>query len=181
MGPCLIGLYFLAGPALTLDMNRLLSLTLLLGWTAAVSAQDIPSVELKDLADMTVDTRAFVEEAEGPVLFCFWATWCSPCKRELNNYADLYPDWQDETGVELVAVSIDDPRSMMRVKPYVNSVSWDYTVLLDPNKAFARAMQVNNVPHTFLVNAEGEVVWQHNNYADGDEEELYEELLKLAE
>ena len=86
-----------------------LSLTLLLGWTAAVSAQDIPSVELKDLADMTVDTRAFVEEAEGPVLFCFWATWCSPCKRELNNYADLYPDWQDETGVELVAVSIDDP------------------------------------------------------------------------
>ncbi|MEC8757998.1 MAG: TlpA disulfide reductase family protein [Bacteroidota bacterium] len=162
-------------------MNRLLSLTLLLGWTAAVSAQDIPSVELKDLADMTVDTRAFVEKAEGPVLFCFWATWCSPCKRELNNYADLYPDWQDEIGVELVAVSIDDPRSMMRVKPYVNSVSWDYTVLLDPNKAFARAMQVNNVPHTFLVNAEGEVVWQHNNYADGDEEELYEELLKLAE
>ena len=162
-------------------MIRLLPLLLLLGWSASFEAQDIPSIELKDLADMTVDTRAFVEAAEGPVLFCFWATWCSPCKRELNNYADLYPDWQDETGVELVAVSIDDPRSMMRVKPYVNSVSWDYTVLLDPNKAFARAMQVNNVPHTFLVNAEGEVVWQHNNYADGDEEELYEELLKLAE
>lgn len=162
-------------------MIRLLPLLLLIGWSASFHAQDIPSIELKDLADMTIDTRAFVEEAKGPVLFCFWATWCSPCKRELNNYADLYPDWQDETGVELVAVSIDDPRSMMRVKPYVNSVSWDYTVLLDPNKAFARAMQVNNVPHTFLVNAEGEVVWQHNNYADGDEEELYEELLKLAE
>jgi peroxiredoxin len=162
-------------------MIRLLPLLLLIGWSASFHAQDIPSIELKDLADMTIDTRAFAEEAEGPVLFCFWATWCSPCKRELNNYADLYPDWQDETGVELVAVSIDDPRSMMRVKPYVNSVSWDYTVLLDPNKAFARAMQVNNVPHTFLVNAEGEVVWQHNNYADGDEEELYEELLKLAE
>ena len=162
-------------------MTRTLSLLLALGMAGTLAAQEIPSVELKDLGDMTVDTRAFVEEADGPVLFCFWATWCSPCKRELNNYADLYADWQDETGVELVAVSIDDPRSMMRVKPYVNSVSWDYTVLLDPNKAFARAMQVNNVPHTFLVNAEGEVVWQHNNYADGDEEELCEELLKLAE
>ena len=116
-----------------------------------------------------------------PMVISMWATWCKPCIRELNAISDMYIDWQDETGVELVAVSIDDPRSMMRVKPYVNSVSWDYTVLLDPNKAFARAMQVNNVPHTFLVNTEGEVVWQHNNYADGDEEELYEELLKLAE
>ena len=162
-------------------MNRFPLLLSLLVFALGAHAQDIPAIELKDLGDITVDTRAFVEEADGPVLFCFWATWCSPCKRELNNYADLYPDWQEETGVKLVAVSIDDPRSMMRVKPYVNSVGWDYTVLLDPNKAFARAMQVNNVPHTFLVNAEGEVVWQHNNYADGDEEELYEELLKLAE
>ena len=147
---------------------------------AVVHAQEVPSIELKDLGDLTVDTRSLVEEADGPVLFCARPAWCSPCNRELNNYADLYPDWQEETGVELVAVSIDDPRSMMRVKPYVNSVGWDYKVLLDPNKAFARAMQVNNVPHTFLVNAEGQVVWQHNNYADGDEEELYEELMKLA-
>ena len=162
-------------------MTRPFLLLFILALSAGLHAQDIPSISLKDLDDQTIDTRAFVEEAEGAVLFCFWATWCSPCKRELNNYADLYPDWQEETGVELVAVPIDDPRSMIRVKPYVNSVSWDYTVLLDPNKAFARAMQVNNVPHTFLVNADGEVVWQHNNYADGDEEELYEELLKLAE
>lgn len=162
-------------------MNKILPLFVMLCAVFSGFTQDIPSIELKDLGDQTIDTRSFVEAAEGPVLFCFWATWCSPCKRELNNYADLYPDWQEETGVEIVAVSIDDPRSMMRVKPYVNSVSWDYTILLDPNKAFARAMQVNNVPHTFLVDTEGNVVWQHNNYADGDEDELYEELLKLAE
>jgi peroxiredoxin len=99
----------------------------------------------------------------------------------LNNYLDLYPDWKEETGVELVAVSIDDQRSKNRVAPYVNSAMWDYTVLLDPNSDFARAMGVVNVPHTFLVNASGQIVWQHNNYADGDEEELYEELLKLVE
>ena len=111
-------------------MNRIPLLLSLLVFALGAHAQDIPAIELKDLGDITVDTRAFVEEADGPVLFCFWATWCSPCKRELNNYADLYPDWQEETGVELVAVSIDDPRSMMRVKPYVNSVGWDYTCLL---------------------------------------------------
>ena len=42
-------------------------------------------------------------------------------------------------------------------------------------------MGVNNVPHTFVYNGEGELVWSHNNYAEGDEEELYEELLKLVE
>lgn len=161
-------------------MIRNLLLLLAFG-CAVVHAQEVPSIELKDLGDLTVDTRSFVEEADGPVLFCFWATWCSPCKRELNNYAELYEDWQDETGVQIVAVSIDDSRSVRRVAPYVNSVMWDYTVLLDPNRDFARAMQVVNVPHTFLVNGDGQIVWQHNNYSDGDEEEVYEQLMNLVE
>lgn len=143
-------------------------------------AQQLPTVALKNLDGKAINTGDLVRPGE-PTLFCFWATWCSPCKRELNTYAELYPDWQEETGVEIVAVSIDDQRSVRRVAPYVNSVMWDYTVLLDPNKDFARAMQVINVPHTFLVDGEGNVVWQHNNYAPGDEEEVYEQLLKLTE
>lgn len=146
----------------------------------SVHAQSLPAVQLKNLAGESISTADLAIEGQ-PTLICFWATWCSPCKRELNNYAELYEDWQDETGVNIVAVSIDDQRSIRRVAPYVNSVLWDYEVLLDPNKDFARAMQVVNVPHTFLVNGAGEIVWQHNNYADGDEEEVYEELLKLVE
>ena len=146
----------------------------------ALIAQSLPSVQLKNLEGETISTSELATEGQ-PTLICFWATWCSPCKRELNNYAELYEDWHDETGVNIVAVSIDDQRSVRRVAPYVNSVLWDYDVLLDPNKDFARAMQVVNVPHTFLVNGEGEIVWSHNNYADGDEEEVYEELLKLVE
>ena len=93
---------------------------------------------------------------------------------------DFYADWQDETGVKLIAISIDDSRSISRVAPYVMSSGWEYEVLLDPGKEFARAMQVINVPHKFLVDGSGKVVWSHNNYAEGDEEELYEELLKLV-
>ena len=94
---------------------------------------------------------------------------------------DYYADWKEETGAEIIAVSIDDSRSMSRVAPFVLSSGWEYEVLLDPGRDFARAMQVINVPHTFLVNGDGDVVWTHNNYAEGDEEELYEELLKLVE
>jgi peroxiredoxin len=161
---------------------KLVAVALLSSWmTMGFAQQSVPSVALIDLAGKTVDTGDVWSEHEGPTLFCFWATWCSPCKRELNNYLELYPDWQEETGVEIVAVSIDDQRSKNRVAPYVNSAMWDYTVLLDPNQDFARSMGVINVPHTFLVNSEGQIIWQHNNYADGDEEEVYEELLKLVE
>jgi peroxiredoxin len=153
---------------------------LLLTFALTAEAQkNLPSVQLKNLAGESISTNDLAQ-GDGPTLICFWATWCSPCKRELNNYAELYEDWQEETGVNIIAVSIDDQRSIRRVAPYVNSVLWDYEVLLDPNKDFARAMQVVNVPHTFLVNSSGEIVWQHNNYSDGDEEEVYEQLLKWS-
>ena len=161
-------------------MIRILSLSLSLLLAGLAWGQTVPDVSLKDIEGNSVQTADLVQE-EGPTVYCFWATWCSPCKRELNNYAELYEDWVDETGVKIVAVSIDDQRSMNRVAPYVNSVGWEYDILLDPNRDFARALNVNNVPHTFVVDPEGRVVWSHNNYADGDEYELYEELLKFAE
>ena len=145
------------------------------GWS-----QNLQDLALKDMEGNAVQTLDLIQQ-DGPTVFCFWATWCSPCKRELNNYAELYEDWVDETGVKIVAVSVDDQRSVNRVAPYVNSVGWDYDILLDPNREFARAMNVNNVPHTFVVDRDGKVVWSHNNYADGDEYELEEELLKLSE
>ncbi|MEZ7836354.1 MAG: TlpA disulfide reductase family protein [Flavobacteriales bacterium] len=158
----------------------LLAGVFLLAMTAEASAQTIPSVQLKDLTGSTVDTGT-LENDGNPIVICFWATWCSPCKRELNNYMDYYADWQEETGVKIIAVSIDDTRSTKRVAPYFMSSGWEFEILLDPSGDFKRAMGVNNVPHTFVYNGEGELVWSHNNYAEGDEEELYEELLKLVE
>ena len=86
----------------------------------------------------------------------------------------------DETGVKLVAVSIDDQRSATRVKPYVNSVGWDYQILLDKNSDFKRAMGVQNVPHTFLLDGKGNIVYQHNSYSPGDEDKLYDKVQAAA-
>ncbi|HRP52102.1 MAG TPA: TlpA disulfide reductase family protein [Fluviicola sp.] len=138
----------------------------------------LPSVKLVDVNGKSINTAEM--GFKGPVVISFWATWCSPCKRELNTIHELYTDWQEETGVNLVAVSIDDQKTKSDVQVYVDGKGWEYLVLLDPNGDFKRAMGVNNVPHTFLVNQAGEIVYSHNNYAPGDEDKLYEEIKKLV-
>lgn len=154
----------------------LLAFTLVNAMQAQVSS--LPSVTLKDLDGKDVNTADLSNDGK-PVLICFWATWCSPCKKELNTYADYYEEWRKETGVKIYAVSIDDQRTVNSVKPFVNSVSWEYEILSDVNKTFSQAMGVNSPPHTFLLNGNGEIVWQHVGYTPGDEEEVHEHLLKL--
>lgn len=162
-------------------MKHPLSL-LLLFFTISLAAQNnaIPSVEVQDLKGNTVNTSEFTNEGN-PIIISFWATWCSPCKRELNTIAEVYPDWQEETGVKLIAVSIDDARSRARVLPYVNGSAWDYEVYLDVNQDFKRAMGVNNVPHTFLLDGKGNIVYQHNNFSPGDEYELYDKIKAITQ
>lgn len=144
----------------------------------AQTGKSLPSIKLKDLSGKMVDISQFKNDGK-PIIINFWATWCKPCKAELNAIAEEYEDWQDETGVTLIAVSIDDARSTGRVEPYVNGQGWEYEILLDPNGDLKRAMNVNNVPHTFLLDGNGKIVWQHNNYAAGDEEELYKKVEAL--
>lgn len=164
-----------------------IALLLLISFTSSMSfsqekkseniEKEIPSVLLKDISGNRFNT-AELENNGNPIVISFWATWCSPCKRELNTIADLYEDWQDETGVELYAVSIDDSRTINSVEPYVNGKGWEYKILMDPNSDFRRAMGVNNVPHTFVI-MNGKIIYSHNNYAPGDEDRLYDILLKL--
>lgn len=143
-----------------------------------VNAQ-LPNVKLKDVNGNSVNVSQISNDGK-PMIISFWATWCKPCKAELNTIAEEYEDWVEETGVKLIAVSIDDARSSTRVEPYINAQGWEYQVLMDPNGDMKRAMNVNNVPHTFLLNGEGKIVWDHNNYSPGDEHELYEEVVKLS-
>ena len=69
-----------------------------------------------------------------------------------TRFSEEKEDWQDETGVKLVAVSIDDSRSMAKVAPMLILMDWEYEVYLDSNSDLKRAMEKSTVPHTFLLN-----------------------------
>ena len=142
-------------------------------------ARKIPAVDLKTLEGKTVNSSAFSNDGK-PMIISFWATWCSPCKKELNAVAEVYDDWKKETGVKLIAISIDDSKSSNKVAPYVNTKGWEYEEYLDINSDFRRAMGVVDPPQTFIVDGKGNIVWQHIGFADGNEELYIEVVRKLV-
>lgn len=160
-------------------MKKILTLMIGIFAASAMLAQLPKNVSVKNLDGKTVNVSTLSNDGK-PMIISFWATWCKPCMEELNAISEEYEDWIDETGVKLIAVSIDDARSTGKVEPTVNAKGWEYEILLDPNGDFKRGLNVNNVPHTFLIDGNGKIVWDHNNYAPGDEDELYEELLKIS-
>jgi len=149
-----------------------------LGCLCVAQNAKIPTnVTLKAMDGSTVSSSV-LGNGDKPYIISFWATWCHPCNRELNTIKEVYEEWQEETGVKIIAISIDDARSASKVKPHVDGHDWPYEVYIDNNQDFKRTLNVVNVPHTFIVNPQGEIVWQHTGYAPGDEEELLEEVKK---
>ena len=166
-------------------MKNLLSIAFLLLFVTCISAQDnskalfkLPEVNVKNMNGDPFNTAEIDNEGK-PIIMTFWATWCKPCMKEHDAINEVYQEWIDETGVKLYAISIDNARSSKRVMPTVNGKGWEFDVLLDPNGDLKRAMNVNIPPHTFIINGNGEVVWQHVGYLEGDEIEYIEIVEKL--
>lgn len=158
-------------------MRKVIVSFFILSVSVMISGQ-IPDVSLRDIEGKKVNLKTFCTEGS-PTIISFFATWCKPCMRELKAISEVYDDWQEETNVRLVAISIDQAQDIEKVKPLVDGNNWDYTVLLDTEGELKRQMNVQSVPFMLIVDGSGKIVEQRSGYTDGEEKNVYKVLKDL--
>lgn len=158
-------------------MKRMLLMLVLV--SGLLHAQkEMPAVTLKSPDNKSFNVKEDFAEPDKVYVFSFWATWCVPCINELDAIKEKYTDWSKELNFQVVAISIDDSRTQKRVRPLLSGKEWPYAILLDSNQELKRALAVANVPYTVVVKNK-KIVYIHNGYSQGAENELFEKLKSL--
>jgi len=142
-----------------------------LGLSAATAGEkaNVPNFVLEDLDGKKVSLADL--RADGPVVIDFWATWCKPCTRSMPHLDELGKKYAKD-GLSVVAISIDETRSLAKVKSYVQTHDYEFKVLLDSNQRVLRQLQGTGVPYVVVVSADGQLLYSHSGYRDGDEQAL---------
>lgn len=144
-------------------------------------AQDqLPQATIKSVDGQNVEFNEIIEDQKVTII-SFWATWCAPCKKELDAIADLYDTWQADYDVELIAISVDDARAAAKVKPMVAEKGWPYRIFIDTNQSLMRSLHFQTVPYTIVVDQNKKIVYNHSGYLPGDELELEDKVASLSE
>lgn len=142
-------------------------------------SKPFPSIDLKTLEGKTVNTKDYTNSGKITIV-SFWATWCTPCKKELDVISEFYPEWVEKYNIQLLAITIDDARGLTKVPALVKSKSWEFTVLADVRQELMQTLNFQTIPQTFLLDETGQIVYSHNGYNPGDELKLEDEISKLA-
>ena len=164
-------------------MNKVLVFFLLatisFGFTPSSTSKSLPDITITDLQGKPVKIQEYAAKSKFTIM-SFWATWCAPCKRELDAMGELYPEWAAAYGVRLVAITIDNARALTQVKPLIEEKGWEFDVLSDAKQELQQALNFQAIPQTFVVDEAGNILYQHEGYTPGDEYELEKIIKELA-
>jgi peroxiredoxin len=119
---------------------------------AGSKAPDIEAVTL----DVPPVKRTLADYKGNVVLLNVWATWCGPCEAEMPSMEKLHQTFAD-SGLRIVAVSIDDPGREEVVREFVARYALTFEVLHDPEKRIIEDYRTNGVPETFVIGRDGVV------------------------
>lgn len=109
--------------------------------------------------------------ANKPVLLEFWATWCPPCRESIPHLNELHAKYKDR-GLVIIGAT-DEPSGVIR--KFQKDTPMDYAVATDTGGKLNNKMGVNGIPHAFLADASGKIVW--DGHPMSLREEQVEEVL----
>ena len=159
-------------------MKKLMFLMLAVMVGFGASAQSLPDVKVENQEGKVISIQDLVDGT--PMIISFWSTTCKPCIMELNAINESLYEWLEEVDMKVVAVSVDDARTVSRARAMTQGQGWDdYVCVYDKNQDLKRAMNVSLTPHTFVVDGKGNIVASHSGYTPGSEQELVEEIKAL--
>ena len=159
-----------------MQILQIFIISIFLSVNSFLDFKTFPIVEIFTLDGKKASTADYIGQGQ-PTIISFWATWCAPCKRELDTVAELYPEWKEKYNVQILAITTDNARGLRKVPGMVSAKGWEFTVLADKNQALQESLSFQTIPQTFVVDGQGNIVYEHTGYAPGDEEEL-EEVIK---
>jgi peroxiredoxin len=153
-------------------------LTFTLPVKPALAADKAPSFTLEKVDGGRQKLADFL--GQGPVLLNFWASWCKPCKQEAPHLIKLYEELH-ESGLQVVAISVDDVNSVGKVKTATRKLGLPYPVLLDPRGEYSKRLGVASLPTNVLLDNDGRIVRTFTGFRPGDEKEFAAEIKKLMQ
>ena len=155
-------------------MKRTLFFLILFVSFNTFSQKSIPNIFLSNFEGEKTKIYDAIEDDKITVI-SLWATWCVPCIKELDAINEVYDEWKEELEFNLIAVNVDDSRSVKRARALVNGKAWPYQIYLDTNQDFKRALGTSFIPQTLIVK-DRKILYQHTGYQPGDEDYLFEKI-----
>lgn len=145
--------------------------------TFVTSAQQLPDVKVEDAQGKLVSVRSLAQGK--PMIISYWSIACKPCIQELNAINDSLAEWREEADLVVVAVSVDDARLKASAKAIASSRGWEFVCVYDENQTLKRAMNVSLTPQSFVVDANGDIIYSHSGYTPGSEQLLFDKVVAL--
>ena len=133
----------------------------------------VPNIRLKMLDGSSAKLYDFLKD--GPMIVDFWATWCEPCKKQMYHLNKFHQHFKD-AGFKVLTVNTDTPKSMGKVKSYIRSKKFKFMVAVDPNGQVKKKLKAQLMPTTILVGKDGSVLYRHQGYSPGDEQDILKHI-----
>jgi peroxiredoxin len=128
------------------------------------------------LEDMQGITHSLADYQDKVLVVNFWATWCPPCVKEMPS---LQRAWEQLQGEDIAVLAINMGEQKEAVKRFIQQYPIDLPILLDKDFDMADAWSVSGLPTTYVVNPDGEIVFQAIGEREWDDPDLLEEIRGL--